>query len=831
MKVLLKLLRRPYVFPGIAATLLAAVATYFLHQSVLPYQFTVLETHSLKWPDFKLYHDLDKDGLGESIASNNDTSRGAYYLMIKNYTGGIIDQLNYTEPIMPFKSFFIDYTGDGYDEVFAFTQKNDSIFLYIHDIPAGKKILNRFFVDTFKQPISHLPLDIGFLSGNLVETGEDGKKEFFFVLSARHALYPRTIYRLDIEQKQIVKKFETSAVFSDFMLLDLDGDDKKEIIAASSAYANIHFPAEYKDDRCWLFVLDRELKPLFKPLEFGEFTSGLTFTHLIVDNERFLLLRFYYEGKKDLPDYFYLINAMGNIELSHQVDLRGHPRTPPVVYRKSNSLYLFAVLGENRLVKMDARLNVLKEKKVALEKFFPNRIYDLNGDGDAEIICTSDGQGISVIDHQLNLLAEVSPPLKKYYYETYRKTGPGSPIELGIHHANTFYRMAFQKNSLYSYLSLSFPLFLFIFFTVLTGISHWLSLVYLNFQYLQHSLWNSDNGILFLNPQGKIIQHNQRIQNLLNHPHFSLKRRHFQDVLSENPEFAAPIQRGIDNQQPVSEPIRIERGDFRFRGEIKVRPFVVLGNMPVGYWVEVIPSKPSESDARLQLWSKLVAPIAHSIKSPLLSIGSNIEVLKMRLQKLPEVEQAGFAEELADIQSELRRIYHLTRKFVKFSNLKPPQYREVAVQELLQKAAADFQQFLNGDLRLETDIDPDTGIVFTDPDYAGMIFEVLMENAIDALKGQGLIAIHVTVSEEMLEPARRFVTFEIADTGPGIPPEKQKEIFQPGFSTRPGGNGMGLAYAKEIVEGNGGQIGLYSREGFGAVFRFSLPASREDILR
>ncbi len=132
---------------------------------------------------------------------------------------------------------------------------------------------------------------------------------------------------------------------------------------------------------------------------------------------------------------------------------------------------------------------------------------------------------------------------------------------------------------------------------------------------------------------------------------------------------------------------------------------------------------------------------------------------------------------------------------------------------------------------LETDIDPDTGIVFTDPDYAGMIFEVLMENAIDALKGQGLIAIHVTVSEEMLEPARRFVTFEIADTGPGIPPEKQKEIFQPGFSTRPGGNGMGLAYAKEIVEGNGGQIGLYSREGFGAVFRFSLPASREDILR
>ncbi len=69
----------------------------------------------------------------------------------------------------------------------------------------------------------------------------------------------------------------------------------------------------------------------------------------------------------------------------------------------------------------------------------------------------------------------------------------------------------------------------------------------------------------------------------------------------------------------------------------------------------------------------------------------------------------------------------------------------------------------------------------------------------------------------------RFAEVSVSDTGPGIPPDKLKEIFDPFFSTKEKGMGMGLSIARTIVEAHGGQLTAENRAGRGAMFRMRLP--------
>jgi len=97
----------------------------------------------------------------------------------------------------------------------------------------------------------------------------------------------------------------------------------------------------------------------------------------------------------------------------------------------------------------------------------------------------------------------------------------------------------------------------------------------------------------------------------------------------------------------------------------------------------------------------------------------------------------------------------------------------------------------------------------------------LLENAVDAVRGAGLIT--VDVSTVGLELAIR-----ISDDGQGFPLEDQERIFEPFFTHKEKGTGLGLAIAKKIVEGHGGHITVVSTPGQGATFTVTLPRQRPE---
>jgi signal transduction histidine kinase len=97
----------------------------------------------------------------------------------------------------------------------------------------------------------------------------------------------------------------------------------------------------------------------------------------------------------------------------------------------------------------------------------------------------------------------------------------------------------------------------------------------------------------------------------------------------------------------------------------------------------------------------------------------------------------------------------------------------------------------------------------------------LLENALDAMNGNGVIDVHVVARGPEVE-------ISVRDTGRGLALEDQAKIFEPFFTRKEKGTGLGLAIAKKIVEGHGGRIGVTSTLGEGTTFTFALPRQRPE---
>ncbi len=88
----------------------------------------------------------------------------------------------------------------------------------------------------------------------------------------------------------------------------------------------------------------------------------------------------------------------------------------------------------------------------------------------------------------------------------------------------------------------------------------------------------------------------------------------------------------------------------------------------------------------------------------------------------------------------------------------------------------------------------------------------------------------VSLAQYLDEQFAEYLEIEIADSGPGIPEKEKNRIFEPYYTTKSNGTGMGLAIAKKIIEDHHGSIEVHGKSGLGAVFRFSLPVAKEEEL-
>jgi signal transduction histidine kinase len=153
-----------------------------------------------------------------------------------------------------------------------------------------------------------------------------------------------------------------------------------------------------------------------------------------------------------------------------------------------------------------------------------------------------------------------------------------------------------------------------------------------------------------------------------------------------------------------------------------------------------------------------------------------------------------------------------------FTRIRPPSQVKVdlksLVNESLSWSAAPEQ------VRIHVDLNGYTPLVRTDPEQMSRVFSNIVSNAIQAMSGKdGELNIGATADDN-------FVSIIFRDTGCGIPPENLGKIFEPLFTTKPKGIGLGLAISKRLVEQNGGKIEVASQVGQGTTFIIKLPLEK-----
>lgn len=220
----------------------------------------------------------------------------------------------------------------------------------------------------------------------------------------------------------------------------------------------------------------------------------------------------------------------------------------------------------------------------------------------------------------------------------------------------------------------------------------------------------------------------------------------------------------------------------------------------------------------------LAAGVAHEIRNPLTAIKFRLFSLK---QALPE----NFCEneDVEVINSELNRLERIVKDFLQFARPSQPEAKLVPVESILAEVRDLLRTVLEQkfiELKLEAD---DATLVRADRQQIQQVLINLVQNAAESIGQNG--AITLRVRREGVSPGapeQPMVTIDVADTGRGIPPEVEKRIFDPFFSTKESGTGLGLSIASRIIEKHGGFIHYSTEPNRGTTFSVVLPRVTND---
>jgi signal transduction histidine kinase len=231
-----------------------------------------------------------------------------------------------------------------------------------------------------------------------------------------------------------------------------------------------------------------------------------------------------------------------------------------------------------------------------------------------------------------------------------------------------------------------------------------------------------------------------------------------------------------------------------------------------------------ERHEKLASLGTLAAGVAHEIRNPL-------QAIKMRLFSLKKglPGEGRDDEDLAVISSEINRLEKIVKETLQFARPGDPEMATVAVSKL----ADDLAQLLGGTLRkrgvqLHVETAKDL-FVRADPQQIQQVLINLVLNGAESIEGSGAVSVRTLADVANTNGAPRpIVRIEIADTGGGVLPEVERRIFDPFFSTKEGGTGLGLSTAARIVEKHGGFIHCSTQPGRGATFTVVLPRYPEN---
>ena len=231
-----------------------------------------------------------------------------------------------------------------------------------------------------------------------------------------------------------------------------------------------------------------------------------------------------------------------------------------------------------------------------------------------------------------------------------------------------------------------------------------------------------------------------------------------------------------------------------------------------------------ERQEKLAVLGTLTAGIAHEIRNPLTSLKARLYTLEKHLQTVPAARK-----DTDIIGAEIARLERIVQDALSFARPADPKLETLAADTLLREVQGLMSTSLDKNA-VQLAVESDSGLhIRADSGHLKQVLINLVRNAVDAIVGAGTVTLRARAARASLgghETAA--VILEVSDTGKGIPPEVEKRLFDPFFSTKEAGTGLGLSIAARIVEKHGGMIQYETRPGHGTTFGVVLPRESRD---
>ena len=224
-----------------------------------------------------------------------------------------------------------------------------------------------------------------------------------------------------------------------------------------------------------------------------------------------------------------------------------------------------------------------------------------------------------------------------------------------------------------------------------------------------------------------------------------------------------------------------------------------------------------ERTNRLAAWADMARQVAHDIKNPLTPIQLNAEHL--RRVHLDQGKPLGnvIDECVANILGQVRLLRQISSEFSSFATSPEPRPVDTNLADLVEEVVEPYRAGLAGRVQIETHVPPQLPHVIIDRMLIGRALTNIIENALHAMPGGGTLTIDAALAPD------RKVQLRVSDTGIGMDSDALAKIFEPYFSTKAIGTGLGLTIAKRNVEANLGTIAVTSQKGHGTSVTMTLP--------
>jgi two-component system, sporulation sensor kinase E len=220
---------------------------------------------------------------------------------------------------------------------------------------------------------------------------------------------------------------------------------------------------------------------------------------------------------------------------------------------------------------------------------------------------------------------------------------------------------------------------------------------------------------------------------------------------------------------------------------------------------------------RLNALTLLAAGVAHEIGNPLNSLNIHLQLIEREARKLNGAKGAELQESVEVARAEINRLDSIISQFLRAIRPTRPQLRPENINSIVEEAVRFLAlEIKDRDIVVEQELRSDLPLLEIDRDQMKQAFYNVIKNSFEAMKSRGILRIRTDMDES-------HVVVRFTDTGGGISAENLSRVFEPYFTTKSSGTGLGLLIVRRIVREHGGELSIESSEGKGLTLTIRLP--------